>query len=60
LAKLEERTPAAVGPGSYIEKKNNRAGSLGAPNAATNVNKFSNNLHFGTDNRFRTDVKYLA
>jgi hypothetical protein len=60
LAKLEERTPAAVGPGSYIEKKNNRAGSLGGPAATAAANKFSNNLHFGTDQRFRTDVKFMA
>jgi hypothetical protein len=49
LAKLEERTPQAVGPGSYIDKKSNRAGSLGVPSAVSSLNKFSQNLHFGTD-----------
>ena len=46
IAKLEERTPQTVGPGSYLDKENKSFNSLNKP-------KYVPNLQFGTDKRFK-------
>lgn len=52
LAKLQETTPRAVGPGTYLSKKNrNRNASLNSQRTLTD------NLHFGKDGRFKMDTQ---
>ncbi len=50
LAKIDETTPRNVGPGSYINKKKE----------ASLKPRLGQNLQFGTDQRFRDDMKKIA
>lgn len=52
------QTMAHVGPGSYIGVKSGRPATIGT-NTTTASNKHSNNLHFGTDKRFKPSLKSL-
>lgn len=65
---LDHRTPAPIGPGSYIDKKHNRSlstvqggASPGIAHGEASPLKFQqHNLQFGTIDRFKMDQKKIA